>query len=198
MKKYFERVAILLAAATVGFGNVYAQEAGDMAVGISIVFTPDWVKESRDVGDPKSNNAGLSARFQYNVTTPIRLAGVFIFLPNSDNLGMWDLSINAHYLIPVVKKLHVYPVAGLDFMRYTSDGGYQIDVGSGLIMIDGRVAGKYTIFGVNIGGGIECKLGKRVSLQGEVKYILGFDNTIFSDYYKTNRLIISIGAVYKF
>ena len=196
MKKYFERVAILLAVVVVGFGSVYAQEAGDMDVGISIVYTPDWVKESRDVGDPKSANTGLSARFQYNVTTPMRLAGVFTYLPNGDNLGMWDLSVNAHYLLPVVKKLNVYPVAGLDLMRYTSEGAY-INLGSALI-VNKKVAGNYTMFGVNIGGGVECKLGKRVSLQGEVKYILGFDNTIFSDYYKTNRLIISIGAVYKF
>ena len=144
MKKYFERTAILLALVTVGFGNVYAQEAGDTAIGANLVFTPNWVDywEMRRVGEVSqvsksyTSNGGFGAKIQYNVTTPIRVEGSFNFLPSGFKLSMWDLSVNAHYLIPVMK--------------------------------------------------------------GELKDIIGFDNTIFSDYYKTNRLMISIGAIYKF
>ena len=196
MKRYFERVAILLALVMVGFGSAYAQEAGDIAVGVNVLFTPGWVNEARGAGDPKSNNVGFGAKFQYNVSTPIRVEGAFALLPSGDRLGMWNLFVNAHYLIPVMKKLNVYPVAGLGLMKYTSEGGY-INLGDAII-INTNVAGNYTIFGVNIGGGAEYKLSKKVSLQGELKYIIGFDSTIFSDYYKTNRLMISIGAAYKF
>ena len=196
MKKYFERVAILLALVMIGFGSVNAQEAGDMAVGANIVFTPGWVEESRMADDSKSNNGGFGAIFQYNVTTPIRLEGAFTFLPSGDRLGMWDIFVNAHYLIPVMEKLNVYPIAGLGYMNYKSDGGYT-NLGSALVL-NRNIAGNYSMFGVNVGGGVEYKLSRRVSLQGDLKYVIGFDDSVFSEYYKTNRLMISIGAVYKF
>lgn len=196
MKRYFERVAILLAVVIVGFGNAYAQEAGDMAVGANIIFTPGWVEESRGAGEPKSNSGGFGAKFQYNITTPIRLEGAFTFLPSSDKLGMWDVFVNAHYLIPIMKKLNVYPIAGLGVMNYKSEGGYS-NLGDAVIL-DTNIAGNYTIFGVNIGGGVEYKLSGKVSLLGELNYKIGFDNSIFSDYYETNRFMISIGAAYKF
>jgi len=196
MKNYFERVAILLALVMVGFGSVNAQEAGDMAVGANIVFTPGWVEESNWADDTKSNNGGFGAKFQYNVTTPIRLEGAFTFLPGSDELGMWNIFVNAHYLIPVMEKLNIYPIAGLGFMNYKSNGGY-INLGSALVL-NRNIAGNYTMFGVNVGGGVEYKLSRKVSLQGDLKYVIGFDDTVYSDYYKTNRFMISIGAVYKF
>ena len=104
----------------VGYGSAYAQEAGDIAVGAGIVFTPGWVEDPTEV----SNNGGFGAKIQYNVTTPIRVEGTFTFFPNSDALGMWDLNINAHYLIPVKKKFNVYPVAGFGLMKYKSEGAY--------------------------------------------------------------------------
>ena len=196
MKKNFKRVAILFALVVVGFGSVNAQEAGDMAVGVNIVFTPGWVEESRMEGDPKSNNGGFGATFQYNVTTPIRLEGAFTFLPSGDELGLWDIFVNAHYLIPVMKKLNVYPIAGLGFMNYKSNGEY-INLGSALVF-NTNIAGNYTMFGVNVGGGVEYKLSRKISLQGDLKYIIGFDDSVFSESFKTNRLMISIGAAYKF
>ena len=196
MKRFIKKVAILLALMMVGFGSAYAQEAGDMAVGLNIVFTPKWVFSYAYKNGAYTNNAGAGAKFQYNVTTPIRVEGIFNTFFSGDNLGLWDLSVNAHYLIPATKKLNVYSVTGLDFMKYRS-WGKVYGVG-GAIIVDMKVAGKHTVFGVNIGGGIECKLSKKVSLQGDLRYIIGFDNSIFSEYYKTNRLMISIGAVYKF
>ena len=87
----------------VSFGSTYAQEVGDIAVGVSIEITPGWVEESRTEDEPKSNNGGFGAKIQYNVTKPIRLEGVFVYLPSSDRLGMWNININAHYLFPVMK-----------------------------------------------------------------------------------------------
>ena len=177
--------------------KVFAQEAGDMAVGINIVFTPNWIYSPYYKGGAYTNNAGIGAKFQYNVTTPIRVEGTFNLLGSDYKLGMWYVSINANYIFPVTKKLNVYPVAGFDLMKYR-DAWIEYDLGNGTIIRDNTAASDYTLFGVNIGGGVECKLSKRISLQGEVKYIIGFDNSIFSDHYKTNRLMISIGAVYKF
>ena len=211
MKKYIERVAILLALVMFGFVSAYAQEAGDIAVGINIVYTPNWLndyRETRYIGEPGKTvrqvtkpynaNGGFGAKIQYNVTNPIRVEGAFAVLPSGFGLGMWYLSVNANYLIPVMKKLNVYPIAGFDFMKYTSDekGCQTFDYSQNVVVIT-QEAGNYTIFGVNIGGGIEYKLSRKFSLQGEVRYIIGFDSGIYSENYKTNRLMISIGAAYK-
>ena len=179
------------------FGSANAQEAGDMAVGVDIVFTPKWVFSPYYKDGAYTNNAGVGAKFQYNVTTPIRVEGAFIYLPVGDKLGLWYLSASAQYLIPVVEKLKVYPVAGFDLMRYTVVNGAYIYIDD-VVLVNTKVAGKHTIFGVHFGGGAECKLSKKVSLQDELRYIIGFNNTIFSDYFKTNRLMISLGAVYRF
>ena len=208
MRKYIERVAILLALVMVGFGSVYAQEAGDMAVGLNIVYTPNWVDYTevrwvyesdngvKQMSKPYTANGGFGAKIQYNVTNPIRVEAAFAFLPSGFELGMWNLSVNANYLIPILEKLIVYPIAGLDFMKYTSEGEKFVLFDRTLIVsLD---AGNFTLFGVNIGGGTEFRLSKKISLQGELRYIIGFDNSVFSDYHKTNRCMISIGAVYKF
>ena len=176
--------------------GAFSQKAGDVAVGANIVFTLGWVEGSRQAVDPQSNNGGFGGKLQYNVTDPVRVEGAFNFLPSGDRLSMWDLSVNAHYLIHVMQKLNVYPVAGLNLMKYTSEG--KIIYLDDAVILDKNAAGNYTIFGVNIGGGIEYKLSKKVSLQGELKYLIGFDNTAYSDYYKKNRFMISLGAVYKF
>ena len=162
MKNYFERVAILLTLVMVSFGSVYAQEAGDMAVGLNIVLTPGWVEESRKADEAKSNSGGLGAKLQYNITNPIRIEGAFTFLPSSDRLGMWDIFVNANYIIPVSNKFNVYPIAGIGVMYYKSDGGYIIL--DDAVILNTNVAGNYTLFGMNIGGGAELKLSKRVSL----------------------------------
>ena len=190
----------LLATATVGFGNVYAQEAGDMATGINLVFYNGQVKHWY---------GGIGVKIQYNITTPVRVEAAFVYTPNTVDeyvnrqdiiedfiFGMRDFAVNVQYLIPVMKKLNVYPVAGLGLMRFTHDYS---DIYLGPVeLIDKNSPGKYTSFCVNLGGGIECKLGKRVSLQGEVKYRIGFNSTLFANYYKPSSLMISIGAVYKF
>jgi len=171
MKKYIERVAILLALVMIGFVSAYAQEAGDIAGGINIVYTPNWVdyRETRVIGEPGKEvkqvskpyvaNGGFGAKIQYNVTNPIRVEGAFAVLPSGFGLGMWYLSVNANYLIPVMKKLNVYPVAGLDFMKYTSEEESIVavfDSRQGDVVVITKDAGNYTIFGVNIGGGVEC------------------------------------------
>jgi opacity protein-like surface antigen len=66
-------------------------------------------------GDSYSNY-GIGAKFQYNVTKPIRLEGSFTYFLKKDLISMWDLSVNAHYLFPIADKLTVYPLAGLGLL----------------------------------------------------------------------------------
>ena len=200
--KYFKIATILLALIIADVGSSHAQKAGDISISANVVYTPNWTNYWSELPyyeymyNSHSANIGVSAKIQYNISTPIKVEGVFTFFPSFFNLGMWDLSLNAQYLFPVTRRLSVYPIAGLCLSKYKSDGGYTNH--DDVYIIDKKVAGKHTIYGVNTGGGIDYKLSNIISLQGELKYVIGFDNTIFSDYYKTKRFMISIGMTYKF
>jgi outer membrane protein X len=178
---------------TVGFG-AKAQEAGDVAAGVNL---------AAGFGN-EFTNVGIGAKFQYNVTAPVRAEGSFTFFPKKDGLGMWDLSVNGHYLIgiPSVSNFTVYPVAGLGLTGYTGGGGggeyewqnpitgewereeYESEEGEG---------GTYTVLGLNLGGGAEYKLTDRIRVNAELKYRIGFDSDVFA-----NRFLISAGIAYTF
>jgi hypothetical protein len=50
---------------------------------------------------------------------------IFTYFLKKDNLTMWDLSANAHWLFPIADKVTVYPLAGLGILNYGSSyGGY--------------------------------------------------------------------------
>ena len=167
MKSVFKKMAIVVIVAVTMNVAAYAQEKGDMAVGGNLVFGS---------GDSYSN-VGIGAKFQYNVTKPIRLEGSFTYFLEKDYLSMWDLSINGHYLIPVADKITVYPLAGLGMLGWKADYGFGI----------GSVSDSE--FGFNLGGGCDFKLSDRLILNAELKYKIGGD---------LDRLLLSAGIAYKF
>jgi outer membrane protein X len=116
-----------------------AQEKGNMAVGGNLVLF-----------------SGVGAKFQYNLTNPLRLfnvakplrlEGSFTYFPDN-NFSSWDLSANGHWLFTVADKITVYPLAGLGILN-----------GSG-----------YSDFFVNIGGGVDYTLTDKLILNAELKY----------------------------
>lgn len=144
---------------------VNAQEKGDMAAGGNLVLGS---------GD-SFTNYGIGAKFQYNVTNPLRLEGSFTYFLKKDNLTMWDLSANAHWLFPVAGKITVYPLAGLGILNYGSSyGGYSASSSD---------------IAFNLGGGIDYKLTDKLVLNAELKYKI-------SDQW--DRLLLSAGLAYKF
>lgn len=169
----------MLVAATAFAMNVSAQEKGDMAAGGSVVMgSGDGI-----------NNFGIGAKFQYNVTKPVRLEGSFTyFLPKDrgiisikTSLSMWDLSVTGHYLFDMDEKFVLYPLAGIGILGCISSMESDLD--------EYNYSDSSTEFGVNLGGGIDFKLSETLILNGQIKYFL------VSDW---NRLIISAGVVYRF
>jgi outer membrane protein X len=177
------KVFLLGFATLLAVASVFAQEKGSMAAGGNLVF---------GTGD-SFTNFGIGGKFQYNVTDPIRLEGSFTyFLPKKQGISgiaetsvsMWDLSVNAHYLVPVADKLKVYPLAGLGIMgtRASAD----VDLGEW-----GSYGGSASTseFGFNIGGGVDYELTDKLILNAELKYRIGSD---------WSRFLISAGLAYKF
>jgi outer membrane protein X len=160
-----------------------AQEKGDMAAGGNLVLGS---------GD-SFTNFGIGAKFQYNVTNPLRLEGSFTyFLPKKEgvtglaetSLSMWDLSVNGHWLFPVADKVTVYPLAGLGVLGTSVSA--KVDLGE-LGNFSG--SGSDTEIGLNLGGGVDLKLTDELFLNAELKY------KVASTW---GRLLISAGLAYKF
>ena len=139
---------------------------GDMAIGANLVLG--------GLGD-NYTNVGLGAKFQYNVTDPIRLEGSFTYFLEKNYTSMWDLNANVHYLFPVSNEVTVYPLAGLG-IHNTSVEILWIKSSSSNVAI-------------NFGGGIDFALNKQWVLNGELKY------QIVNNW---NRLILSAGLSYRF
>lgn len=165
MRSIFRKVAVMAIALVTMSVAVNAQEKGDMAAGGNLVLGS---------GD-SFTNYGIGAKFQYNVTNPLRLEGSFTYFLKKDNLTMWDLSANAHWLFPVAGKITVYPLAGLGILNYGSSyGGYSASSSD---------------IAFNLGGGIDYKLTDKLVLNAELKYKI-------SDQW--DRLLLSAGLAYKF
>jgi outer membrane protein X len=177
--------AVLLATvATISVTAVNAQEKGDMAAGVNLAV---------GMGD-NLTNFGIGAKFQYNITTPIRLEGAFTyFLPKTwgvsglseASLSMWDFSVNAHYLFPVGDKITVYPLAGVGIL------GVHTSYETNLSGLGGYydASASSSEFNFNIGGGLDFKLSDKIILNAELKYKIGGT---------WSRFVISAGVAYRF
>ena len=158
---------------------VSAQEKGDMAVGANVVF-----------GSGKGfSNTGIGAKFQYNVTNPIRLEGAFTYFFKKDFTSMWDFSVNANYLFPLGEKITIYPLVGVCVLGASLDtGATEFNEGGISVKVDG-VSASSTNFGVNLGGGIDFNLTDKLFLNAEAKY------KIVRDW---DRFLVSVGVGYRF
>lgn len=173
MKIVLKKAAVLIIAVLAMNVVANAQEKGDMAIGGNLVLGS---------GD-SFTNYGIGAKFQYNVTNPIRLEGSFTYFLKKDYVTMWDLSVNGHWLLPVADKITVYPLAGVGILNY----GYDLDLGMEEYGVDD--SGSKSDIAFNLGGGIDYKLTDKLLLNAELKYKI-------SD--RWNRLLVSAGVAYKF
>lgn len=91
-----------------------AQEKGDMAAGLNLGVAPF-------VGNGVSTtNFGLGAKFQYNVSDPVRVEADLDYWFKSQGTGVLDASVNIHYLFKLADKLTFYPVFGIGYGRIIS------------------------------------------------------------------------------
>jgi outer membrane protein X len=171
MKKVFSKVAIVAIALVTMSVAAGAQEKGDMAAGGNLVL---------GTGNSFSN-FGIGAKFQYNVTDPLRLEGSFTYFLKKDYVTMWDLSVNGHWLFPVADKLTVYPLAGLGILGSSAN----VNIGYGF----GTVSSSSSDFAFTLGGGLDYQLTEKLTGNVELKYKI-------ADVW--DRLLLSAGVAYRF
>ena len=144
---------------------LFAQEKGDMGVGVNLSY------------GTKSgfSNFGIGAKFQYNIIDNLRIEPSATYFLKKDNVSMYDINANVHYLFGISDSFRLYPLAGVCLLGTSGDWGGE--------------SASASVFGFNLGGGAEYMLTETFSLNFEIKY------QIVSDW---NRPVFSIGAAYKF
>ena len=169
---FFKKAAIIAIAAVTMSVSAVAQQKGDKAAGGNLV-----------IGAGNSyTHVGIGAKFLYNVTDPIRLAGEFDYFLKKDYASWWDFSVYGHYLFSVADQVVVYPSVGLGMVgakfKYP-------DFGWGI----GGDSYSDSWFAFSLGGGADYSLTSNLVLNGELRLKL-FENT--------NRINFAIGVAYKF
>lgn len=185
MKKFF----IFTCAALIGL-CASAQEKGDMAVGVNLGVAPCLE------GGASVTNFGIGAKFQYNVTDPIRLEAALDYGFKSKGVDAMTLGVNAHYLFNVADKIKVYPIVGLGYAHCgaIAFGFPDMDVDDWMYGdIDDYDTKSESVsinrFYFNIGVGGQYDINDKLAVNLELKY------QYIKDF---NRLPISLGVAYKF
>lgn len=183
MRNFFGKSILVAFIVMMACSGVFAQKSGGVAKNKGKMS----IGANLNIGsDEDFTNFGLGVKFQYGIMDKIRVEPSFNYYFETDNVSMWDLSLNGHYLIPIKanKKLTIYPLAGLAIVG--------IKVSTDPIEFMGEIIPgtdiSATNLGINAGCGIEYMLNSKLSINGELKY------QIVEDY---NRPIISGGINYK-
>ena len=196
MKKVFISLCMLLTGVCAS-----AQQKGDMAVGLNLGAAPCLESGA------SLTNFGIGAKFQYNVTNPIRLEADVDYWVKSKWVDMLDVTANVHYLFKVGQKLNIYPLAGIGYAHiggvfsagdfddlkdtmqgigdYLGDNSLYDDFEASL----NDVSGGANKFLFNAGVGVEYPLTAKFSIGAEVKYQ-------YMRYF--SRMPITVGVTYKF
>lgn len=163
MKKYFLTLCVALVSMC-----AFAQK-GQKAVGLNLSYGTEI------------SNLGIGAKGQYNFTDAIRVEASFDYFLKKDDLSMWDVNVNAHYLFPV-KDLKIYPLVGLTYTNWKDSFDYWDGIKDYYDDSEGK-------FGVNLGGGVQYDINDNWAVNFEMKYqIIGdFDQAVFG-----------FGVAYKF
>ncbi len=148
--------------------QVRANQRGDMAVGVNFNYGFAY--------SGSYNNAGIGAKFQYSFTDHIRVEPIFTYYFKKDNLSIWDLIANVHYVFPLLNNhLNLYPLAGLGIM--------------GAKVSETNYSNSTTKFAANLGGGAEYKFTSHFAVGAELKY------QMVSSY---GHFIVQAGLTYRF
>ena len=136
MKKLFFVICMMLMSVA-----TFAQQ-GKMTVGIH----GDYMIDS-----PK--NFGIGANVGYEVINNVRGVAEFNYFLKKDGVSYWNVEVNAEYLFKVGDAFTIYPLAGIDLLGISVEGG-----------------GSDSKMGLNLGAGVEYAISSNLSLKAEYNY----------------------------
>lgn len=154
MKKLFLTMLVVLVSM-----SAMAQE-GKKGIGVNLLY------------GSKIENIGIGVKGQYYATDVIRVEANANYFMKKNDLSMWDINLNGHYLIPTGTNMAVYPLVGVGLTNWhTSTLSNKVKVA------------------INLGAGYQFDIADDFAVNVEGKY------QIIDSY---NQFVGSIGAVYKF
>ena len=161
-----------------------AQTKGDKAVGINLGIAP-CLESGSNV-----TNFGIGAKFQYNVTNPVRLEADLDYWFKDKATDVFDISANIQYIFHIGSKVNVYPFVGLGYAHI----GFSWSLDDDDLLYYTRssnleVSTSLNRFLFNLGVGAEYKVASNVYAQFELRY------QYLKDF---NRLPINVGITYRF
>lgn len=159
MKKLLVAICVCILSVTAAFA-----QKGQNAVGVNIGIAP-MVEVN---GSP--TNFGIGAKYQYNVTDPVRLEAAFNYWFGNKNVSVFDIMVNGQYLFNVTDKFTAYPLVGIGYGNVNH-------------------INSVSRFAFNVGVGCEYAITSHVSADFEFKY------QYMKDF---QRLPIQLGISYKF
>lgn len=159
MKKLF--MALLCA---VGVSSAAFAAGGDMALGVQMSHASS------------ANQLGLGVKFQCELVDAFRIEPSFNYYFENANWSAWDVNVNLHYVINVVNKFDVYPLAGIGYSNW------KLDLGSDTSYNQDR-------FAFNLGAGAEFDISDRIALTAELRY------QVMKTY---GQMATSLGVKYRF
>lgn len=104
------------------------------------------------------NPFGIGAKLQYEFVENLRAEAAYNFWFAKDDSGVMDIDLSLQYLIPVADKVKVYPLAGVN-VGITHGDAWKF-------VFDKQ----QTIFGFQVGAGIEYFLTDNVKVNLDAKY----------------------------
>ena len=104
--------------------------------------------------------AGINLRGYYNIGHNFCFGPEFTFFENKqiilddeiEDISIWELNINAHYIIEIKERVGIYPIVGFNFTRETEEISY-------LSSSDTKTE-RESFYGFNLGGGIHVPIKK--------------------------------------
>ncbi|MCC8035058.1 MAG: porin family protein [Rikenellaceae bacterium] len=138
---------------------------GGMALGASINYGTEI------------ESVGIGIRYDYMLSNSFRLTPNATFWFKNDHLSSWDINVDVQYLIRLIERLKVYPLAGFTVSHWKRDSHDNIDKWN------------KTYFGANLGAGIEYDIAPNWLINFDLKY------RIIKDY---DQLVLGLGFAYRF
>ncbi len=128
----------------------------------------------------KVESLGLGLRAQLGFTDNLRGSAEYKYYIDRHNLSAWGVNTDGHYVFGVAETVSLYPIAGINFTRWTYDPGRSNGIGD-----------KYSNnrIGVNLGFGGQVLIADNSFIQIEAK------EALIKNY---SQFTLSVGFMYQF
>lgn len=141
---------------TLGVSNVFSQYEGTVGLGAHAGYAKEI------------NSLGAGVHLHYYYTNSLRFAPSYTHFVPINGRNMWEMDVDAHYIVPLSWEFSLYPIGGLSYSKWK----YKPSGNDGIDNLDWSKRRA----GLNLGVGFQYDFKYKARTNLEVKYqsIKGF------------------------